>query len=63
MFVHSYPQTPLVLDLPAQVQVHLRQEQPVLGAAQTRGAATVRSSDIARPVEVTKVLVCWLSIC
>ena len=58
----THPQTPLVLDLPAEVQVHLGHQEAVPGPAQAGGPATVRGRNVTRPVEVAKVLVSRLAV-
>merc|ERR1719192_428481 len=58
----GHPQAPLVLDLPAEVEVHHGDEEAVPGPAQSRGPAPVRGRHVAGAVEVTEVLVSWQTV-
>ena len=58
----THPQTPFVLDLPAEVQVHPGHQEAVPGPAQAGGPAPVRSRHVARAVEMPEVLVSRLAV-
>ena len=58
----GHRETPLVLDLSAQVQVHLGHQQTVAGSRQTRGSAGVRGRHIGRTVEVAEVVLGCTSV-
>lgn len=58
----THPQTPFVLDLPAEVEVHLGHEEAVPGPAQAGCPAPVRSRHVAGAVEMAEVLVGGLAV-
>ena len=55
-------ESPLVGDLLVEVEVNLSNHETVPDPGETRRAASVRTGNVRRPVEVAEILVSWLPI-
>lgn len=60
--IASYPESPTVLGLSAEVEINFGDQQALPGPGQPRRPAAVGRSGVAGAVKVSKVLVGWFSI-